>query len=361
MRGVRRLFIIVVFLFFAGAGWYFFFAREGGTGTGSPATAGPGAGRAGAPSEVVVRTEVVEPQRFERSLRLNGTLLAREGIEVRSEISGVVREVGFREGGFVEEGTLLLRLDDRELQAELRAVKAELALAERNEERLGELRERGATSQRDYDEALSRVNVLRARVELLETRISKSAIRAPFSGIVGLRRVSRGDFVTSQDVITVLKDIDELKVDFSVPERHQGDLREGLAIRVTAGGLTEPREGAIQAIEPRVDPATRTITARAVVENEDRRLLPGNFAVIELVFAVNDDAVLVPATALRPGLRETRLFVVKGDKAEERVVRIGTRLERHVEILEGVDMGEEVVVRGAEALRSGQSVRRQES
>ncbi|MCC5805112.1 MAG: efflux RND transporter periplasmic adaptor subunit [Opitutales bacterium] len=303
----------------------------------------------------------MEPQRFERSLRLNGTLLAREGIEVRPEISGVVREVGFREGGFVEEGTPLLRLDDRELQAELRSVQAELALAERNEERLDDLRARGATSQRDYDEALSRLNVLRARVELLETRISKSAVRAPFSGVVGLRRVSPGDFVTPQEVITVLNAIDELKVDFSVPERHQGDLREGLSIRVSAGGLTEPREGTIQAIEPQVDPATRTLTARAVVNNDDARLLPGNFAVIELVFAVNDDAVLVPATALRPGLRETRLFVVKDDKAEERVVRIGARMERHVEIIEGVEMGDEVVVRGAEALRSGQSVRRQES
>lgn len=335
------------------------FSGNGGSGSGASG-GGPGSFGGGAPSALVVRTEVVKPQRFERVLRLNGTLLAREGIEVRAEVSGVVREVDFREGGFVEEGTPLLRIDDRELQAELRTVVAELSLAERNEERLRDLRARGAASQRDYDEALSRLNILRARIELLETRISKSLVLAPFSGVVGLRRVSPGDFVTPQEIITVLNAIDELKVDFPVPERHQGDLREGLPIRVSAGGISEPREGTIQAIEPQVDRATRTILARALVGNRDGRLLPGNFAIIELVLAVNEDAVLVPATALRPGQRESRVFVVKEDKAEERVVRVGTRLERHVEILEGVEMGDEIVVRGADALRSGQSVRRQE-
>lgn len=352
----------VVLLILGGSAFAFFrFFQDDSPSTGQAAPGG-GGGRGGSGGQAMsVRTEIVEPQRFERSLRLNGTLLAREGIEVRSEISGVVQQVAFDEGQSVREGTPLLQLDDRELQAELRSVKAELELAERNEARLADLLSRGATPQRDYDEAFSRLNVLRARVELLETRIAKSVIRAPFAGVVGLRRVSPGDFISSQNVITILNDIDELKVDFSVPERHQSELEVGLAIRVSAGGIPEPRTGTIQAIEPQVDTATRTITARAVVSNDDRRLLPGNFAIIELVFSVNEGAVLVPSTAIIPGLREARLFVVKDDKAEERVVRIGTRLERHVEILEGVDMGEEVVVRGAEALRPGQSVRRQET
>lgn len=189
----------------------------------------------------------------------------------------------------------------------------------------------------------------------------KSAVRAPFGGVVGLRRVSPGDFITSQNVIAILNDIDALLVDFAVPERHQQDLRVGLSIRLSAGGIAGHRPGTIEAIEPQVDEATRTITARAVVNNDDRRLLPGNFAEIEVVFSANDDAVLVPTTAIIPGLRETRLFVVKDDKAEERVVRLGTRLDSHVEVLEGVELGDEVVVRGGDGLRSGQAIRRQKS
>ncbi len=349
--------VLIVLLIVSVAGLIFWLnsdPAEEATGSGLERGAPLGGG-----AVMFVRTEVVVPQPFERSVRLHGTLLPREGIEVRSEVSGVIEEVRFDEGTLVEAGTVLMRLDDRELRAELRAIQAELDLAKRNEERLHDLRERGATSQRDYDEARSQLNVLQAQAELLQTRISKRAVQAPFNGVVGLRRVSPGEYITPQDVVAVLNDISELKVDFPVPERYQGELRPGMVLRLNVGALEAPQMGVIQAIEPQVDPQTRTLLARAVVQNEGSRLLPGNFATIDLVFLKDEDALLVPSTALVPGMSETRVFVIENDVAHERVVRTGARLEGYVEVVVGLQSGEEIVVRGAEGLRPGQAIRRQ--
>ena len=323
-------------------------------------TGGPGAGRAERPP-VAVHAERVSPQIFERTLRLHGTLLAYEGVEVRPEVNGLVSRVAFEEGRRVEAGDLLVKLNDDEIQAELRSITAELDVAERNERRLSDLRARGITSQQDYDEALGRLNVLRARAELLRTRIAKTEIRAPFGGTVGLRGISPGSYVTPQSVLALLNMTDRLKADFAVPERHQPVLREGLAVRVTAGGLPNPVEGYISAIQPQVNTGTRTILARAIIENKDNRLLPGNYAQIELVLETTDAALLVPSTAIVPGQRETRLFVIKDGVAEERLVQIGSRQADTVEIISGLEAGEEVVTRGSDNLRPGQRVRAQAS
>lgn len=322
----------------------------------SPSTQGPPERPA-----VTVRAERVSPQSFERTLRLHGTLLAYEGVELRPEINGLVTHVSFEEGRRVEAGDLLVKLNDEELQAELRAITAELDVAERNERRLADLRARGVTSQQDYDEALGRLNVLQARAELLRTRIARTEIRAPFSGTIGLRQISPGTFVTPQNVLALLNMTDKLKVDFAVPERHQPSLSEGLHVRVTAGGITSPVEGYIAAIQPQVHPGTRTILARAVIPNDGNRLLPGNYAGIELVLEKTEAALLVPTTAIVPGQRETRLFVIRDGVAEERLVRIGSRQADTVEILSGLEAGEEVITRGSDNLRPGQRVRAQAS
>jgi membrane fusion protein (multidrug efflux system) len=304
---------------------------------------------------LAVRTVRLAPQPFESTVTFNGTLLADKSVDIKSELRGKVERIAFTDGQQVGEGDLILTIESGELAAELRSVREQLALAETNAERLDSLFERGSVTASERDDAVSRREVLRAEQRRLEVRLQKTQILAPFSGTLGLRQVSPGDLIEADTLITTLQTLDELKVDFSVPERFKALVGPDTTLRLWVAGYAEPFSATVQAISPRVDVNTRTLTVRAEVTNPQQRLLPGNYAQVELTTR-NDAALLAPSVAVLQSLKNTSVFTVENGVAVRREVETGQRNSAQVEILRGLQPGDEIITSGIQSVRDGQSV-----
>jgi membrane fusion protein (multidrug efflux system) len=304
-----------------------------------------------------VSMEVVEPAPLIESISSTGTLRADEGVELQAETDGRIVAITFTEGAHVRKGDLLVKLNDADLTATRTRARYRRELSVLKEQRVAQLLKQGVARQEEYDMALTDLHVQEAEIALTEAQIAKTEIHAPFDGVVGLRYVSEGAYVTAATRVATLQRLERLKVDFSVPEKYATRLRIGSRIRITVAGAGGFVDGAIYAIDPRIDSATRTVLIRAVCANPQSRLFPGAFANVSLTLGELDNAVLVPAIAVVPGLNAKNVFVVKDGKAELRTVVTGTRLEDRVQILAGLQPGEVVVTSGVLQLSSGQKVR----
>lgn len=334
-------------------------ARTAQTPAGEGRKTGAGGGQqkgegGGAPMKVSAVRVAAAP--FVETLNATGTLIAEEGVELQAETSGKVVAINFREGAKVRKGELLVKLNDAELRATLTRARHQLALAETRERRLGPLIKQGLVRQEDYDIAAAEVNVQKAEIELTEAQIAETEIRAPFDGVAGLRYVSEGAYVSAATRVATLQRLDKLKIDFSVPEKYATRIRVGAPVRFSVAGAKERFEGRIYAYDPRIDAGTRSLLIRAQTDNADRRLLPGAFANVELVLDSIDDALLVPAAAVIPGLNEKTVYVFNDGKAERRAVETGTRTESTVQILAGLAPGDIVITSGLQNMRPGQAI-----
>jgi membrane fusion protein (multidrug efflux system) len=314
---------------------------------------------AGPPPEeapLQVRVFVVEPRRLVERLATTGSIEASERVEVVSEISGKVEEILFAEGSVVKKGQVLVRLDDRELVAERDRATYRLELARKREQRQQTLLTDELVSQDEYDLALNQLNILRAELELAETQLVKTEIRAPFGGVIGFRYVSPGSFVAPQDRIATLQAIDPVKVEFTVPEAYSGQIQVGDSIEFRVKGGDDPYAAVVYAIEPSVDRNTRSLRLRAQRPNPDGHLLPGAFADVSLAVREVDDALTVPSIAVVPELGGKKVFVVEDGRAEPRLVHTGIRTEAEVQVTSGLEPGERVIVSGIQQLRAGRAV-----
>lgn len=315
------------------------------------APAGPAAARR-APA---VETLRLEPQPFESTITFNGTLLADKSIDIKSELRGKIEKIAFTDGQQVAAGDLIVTIESGELGAELASVREQLTLAEINAERLRALFERGSVTASERDDAVSRREVLKAEERRLAVRLAKTRIEAPFAGTLGLRQVSPGDLIEADTLITTLQTLTDLNVDFSVPERFRNEVEPGTPLTLTVAGYERPFEAVVRAISPRVDVNTRTLTVRADVANPQRRLLPGNYARVELVTR-NDTALVVPSVAVLQSLEAVSVFTVENGVAVRRQVQTGQRTGARVEILGGLSPGDEVITSGIQSVRDGQAV-----
>jgi len=313
----------------------------------------PGRG-GGAP--LPVYTHQVVPRTLSERITATGSVYAEESVELVSELSGKAVWVAFDEGSRVAQGDVLLRLDDTELRAELARAESRVGLARTQAERQVSLAESGGTTRDSLDTAVSEVSVREAELALVKAQLAKAEIRAPFDGVVGLRYVSVGAFITPSTRIATLQNIDTIKVEFAVAERHLDRVKRDASVTVSIAGLNEPFVGKIYAIEPRIDVATRTLRLRARVENPGGRALPGGFATVEMGLQEVPNALLVPATALVAGLNQQQVYVVEDGKAQPRRVQIGLRLAREVQILSGLEPNARVITSGQIQLRPGMAV-----
>ncbi len=314
----------------------------------------PAAGGAGGGETRVLRVDVEEmvPERLVERLATTGTVRANEQVELVSEVSGKIEEILFEEGSRVEAGQVLVKLDASELLAEQERALHLLELAQRREARQHELLDDGVISEEEYENALSRRNVLRAELRLIEAQLVKTAIRAPFAGVVGLRRVSLGSYLSPQTRIATLQDVDAVKIDFSVPEKYAARMRVGGEISFSVKGDERTFRGEIYAIEPAVDAETRSLELRAKSPNPDGVLVPGAFADVELVVREIPDALTVPSIAVVPELGGKKIFVLEDGKARARQVRTGIRTDQRVQITDGLAAGERVIVSAIQQLRA---------
>lgn len=300
---------------------------------------------------------VVAPTSVQDRLFTNGTLRASESVELTSEASGKVTSIRFEEGSRVEQGQLLLTINDAELQAEKKRLEYRLQLARDRMQRQEQLLEEGGVSQEEYDQTVNEVNVLESELELVEAQVEKTKVHAPFGGTIGLRYVSEGSYLSPQTRIATLQSIQPIKLDLSVPEKYSSRIEPGASITFSVRGSDAEHEGRIYAVEPQINPGTRTLRLRARAANPNRALRPGAFADITVVFDTIDDALTVPAFAVLPELGGQQVFVVENGTAQPRTVETGVRTDSTVQITSGLAPQDTVITSGIQQLRPGLPVR----
>jgi membrane fusion protein (multidrug efflux system) len=300
---------------------------------------------------------IVKPKSLQNKIFSNGTLISNEEVELRSEIYGKVTKILFTEGKRVKRGEILVKINDSELQAALKKNKSRELLARDREYRYKQLLEKNLTSQQEYDLQLSELNVVLADVELTEAQIAKTEIIAPFDGIIGLRSVSIGSYISPQTKIASLQSINPMKVDFSVPQKYFGFIKEGKTIYVKLSATQKVFEGKIYAVEPKIDESTRTVQIRALIPNEKGELTPGAYVEIDVILEKIDDSILIPTETLVPDFEGEKVFIYKNGKAVPQIVTAGIRTEQEIQILSGLSVGDTLIVSGIIQLRPNGSVK----
>ena len=313
---------------------------------------GPGGG-AGRPLEVSVLE--LRPETVARKVLSSGTMMAREEVDLKSEASGRVTAVHIKEGAPVKKGALLVKINDAELQAQLRKLGHQVKLSEEREFRQRTLLGKQAVSQEEYDVALQERNALLAERDLLRAQVEKTEIRAPFDGVVGLKAVSEGSFVSPGTRIAGFFSLHPLKIDFSIPEQYFSRVKAGDSLEVRVEGVRDPVRGAVYAVEPKVDPATRMLRIRAYCPNEDGRIPPGASARVELPLQASEGVLMAPSTAVLPDIRGQRVMLLKDGKAKSVPVVAGYRTEDRVQV-DGLSPGDTLIVSGLVQLKDGMAV-----
>ena len=321
--------------------------------SGSEKNAGPGKGNASPPRVVAY---IVETGKTSTPVTLAGTLLPNEQTDITSEVAGKLTSISFTEGQYVSKGAVLARMSDPELQASLEKAESRLKLAELNEKRKSALLERNGVSPAEYEIAQSELEVARADVGLLKAQIEKRVIRAPFSGRIGLRQVSQGTYVTPSTVLTTLYDLDPLKLEFSIPESYALRVAPGMIFRYTVQGTTGRRSARVYAVEAGVDPATRTRLVRATSPNGNRDILPGQFAAVELPTGTSAPLPLIPTQAVIPTMDGQQVMMLVEGNVTPQPITTGARSESLIEVSDGLQPGDTVIIEGLQTVRPGSPV-----
>lgn len=329
-----------------GAYWFATQNGDSGPAVGVPAT-----------TAVVVEASPVRLGPLVRKVDTIGTLRSEESVVLRPELSGRIVKIGFREGQPVEKGQILVALDDSIAKAEVAEAEASLALSKANYERAKELTSRGAASQRARDEAVAAMHRDEASVALARARLAKTKIAAPYAGVVGLRQVGVGDYVSPGQELVTLDVIDPIKIDFRIPELYLSAVREGQTVEFELDALAERAfTGAVYAIDPKVDINGRSLVIRARGPNTGNLLRPGLFARVELILDRRDAVLFIPEEALIPQGTDHFVFKVVDGTAHWTQIDIGPHSEQDVEVISGLRPADLVVTAGQMKLRDGVAV-----
>ena len=330
-----------------------------GAGRGAPAMAAAG-GRGGGPGgqmpAVAVVTVPVENTPLAVTIDALGTLRANEAVEITAKVGNQVTAVRFTEGQRVTKGQVLVELDGAQARADLAAAEAALTESRSAYSRSKDLFTRQALSQSQLEQIEATLRGNEARVESARARVADTVIRAPFSGRVGLRRVSVGTLVSPGAVITTLDDTSVMKLDFDVPEIHLALLEAGLTVKALSAAWPDRNfEGRVRTVDSRVDPVSRSVTVRAELDNAEGLLKPGMFMTVRLEREAAP-ALVVPESAIVPERGKVYVFIVEDGLVTRREVATGRREPGRVELLAGAEAGERVIVEGTQKVREGSSV-----
>jgi membrane fusion protein (multidrug efflux system) len=324
----------------------------------APVTSGgpPAAGGARSGAATAVTTAPVRSERLTQKLEALGNARANESVDISTKTSNIVTAIRFKDGERVRAGQVLVELDSASARADVAAAQATVTESESQYNRSRELLNTQALSKSSFDQLEATMKANRARLSSAAARLEDTVIRAPFSGRVGLRRVSVGTLISPGDVITTLDDTSIIKLDFSVPETFVSLLREGLSVRATAPAFPGRNfTGKVASIDSRVDINTRSVTVRALLNNDDGALKAGMFLNVALA-RDEKEALVIPEEALTPEAEKQYVFVVADGKARRREVRIGGRSPGSVEIVAGLTAGDRVIVEGTQKVRDGAPV-----
>lgn len=300
---------------------------------------------------VDVRVKVMKPESVDSRFSTIGSLLPNEEVELRPEAAGKVTSILFSEGSYVRKGTLLVKLNDAELQAQKRKAEVRLVLARDKEKRAKQLLEKNGIAKEEYDTILAEVDLIQADVDFYQAQIEKTEIKAPFDGVVGLKSISVGSYVTTSTPIATFSDRSIIKIDFSVPQQLASKLKVGDRVMFSRSESAEELYASIYAVEPRIDEATRTLRFRARAERGALADLPGSFVTVSLGSRKFENVLMVPSEAVLPDATGEKVFVYKNGSAEITPIKIGLRTVAAVEVLSGVAANDTVIVSGVIQLR----------
>lgn len=322
---------------------------------------GNDAKKSGGPAEgrniLTVDGQVLTLKTLDFSNVYTGKLMANEEIDIRPEISAKVTGIYFKEGSTVTKGTMLVKMFDSDLQANLKSNQLQIELAQKELDRKKELYKFKGISKEELDISENNYNTLKANQDLIKAQISKTELHAPFTGVVGLRMVSEGAFVSSTTIITSLQQIDPIKVDFAVPEKFISNLNIGKEFDFTIDGREDHYTGKIYALESKIDPQTGSIRVRALCPNSKRELYPGSYSKINLKLFPNKEVIMIPAKATVPLMEGEQVFVVKRGKAKAVDIKTGYRTEREIEVTSGLAANDTLVTSGLLQIKEGMPVK----
>ena len=309
------------------------------------------AGGANRQMSMRVDAYVVTPTMISEKIEVPGTLIANEATEIHPEISGRIVRLNVAEGKFVSKGALLAKIYDGDLQAQLQKLQVQLDLANTNEQRSAQLLKIQGISKADYDASLLNVSNIKADIDITRANISKTEIRAPFSGKMGLKNISPGAYVTPSTVLATIQQVDRLKLDFTVPEKYSSQITSGKIVSFTSENSGKTYTANVSAIESSITETTRTLMVRAVVQNKDAALIPGSFAKVILKFDPDPNALMIPSQAILPQARGKKVITYDAGIAKFVDVTTGIRDSARVQILSGLKPGDTIVITGLLSVR----------
>jgi len=311
--------------------------------------------RSAAPSGLQVKGMIINAASLDNRIMTSGTILPDESVDISSEASGKITAIYFNEGKKVKKGDLLLTINDAELQAQLKRLQFQETLLVEREFRQRILLEKEAVSQEVYDKALADLNTNRAEIMMIEAQIAKTMVKAPFDGIIGLRLVSEGSYITPNMRIASLVKIQPVKIEFSIPERYASEVKPGNKINFTIGNTNE-HIAEVYAVEPMIDQSTRTLKLRAIYPNANLDVIPGSFASVELILRTYYEALSIPTEALLPMLGKQIVFLYKNGLAEPVEVETGIRTSELIQVVSGINANDTIITTGLLHLKKGMTV-----
>lgn len=306
-----------------------------------------------------VRAEgyVVTPQMFQNNYATSGSLLANEQIDIHPEVSGRVTSILFTEGSKVKKGQTLVILYDGEIKAAIQKLRAQKQLQVNIQNRQKQLLSIGGISKQDYETTQTQVQSFDADIALVEAQLRGTRILAPFDGTIGIRSISVGAVVSPATLITTLQQVNQLKMDFTVPEQYRKSVNIGKEVFFSTTGLLDTFSGKISAIDPGADPNTRAVKIRAIVPNTANKLIAGSFAQVTIPLQSDNNAILIPSQAVVPTTRDKKVAVLDGGKAKIVAVKLGERTSDKVEVLQGLAPGDTIVTTGLMQVKPGTKVK----
>ena len=356
---IRIISIIIAFIVFVGGFLLYragFFGEEepAAPGTSSPMPGGGPGGKAAGPTNV--RALRVVPRDLRDEISVNGSTAATEEVLVAAEVSGKITRILFQEGSFVKKGTLLVQLDEEELQAQRQRLLVRKELTQRIAERLKNLYEREGVSLQEYEIARAESDQVLAEIALIDVQISKRSIRAPFDGMLGLKMVSEGSFVSPGMAMVKLVSTNPIHLSFSVPERYNTVLKKGSLVRFKMDGSDAQYSATVIAREPQIDPATRSLKVKASAPNPGGGILPGAFAAVSVSLQSYERTIMIPTEAVIPEEGVQKVFLCRNGLAESVKIETGIRKDTDIQVLHGLNEGDTLITSGVMQLRPGAPV-----
>ncbi len=305
---------------------------------------------------LVVQTMIATPQGLISDIEVPGTIMANESTEIHSETSGRLVELNITEGAYVKKGDLLAKLYDGDLQAQMHKLEVQLKIAEQTEKRQSELVKIQGISQQEYDLSLLGVLNLKADMDIIKEDIRKTEIRAPFSGKLGFRNISPGAYITPATGLSTISQVNDLKVQFNVPERYGAKLIKGLPVSFVVDGSNVRFSATVITSEISIDEATRSLAIRARVNEKDPALIPGVFAKVSVVLEKNTEALMVPNSSIILLGRKKQVYVYQKGLSMPKEIITGARDSSNIQVLSGLQIGDTVITSAIMFLRPGLEV-----